>query len=69
MVVRTLMKNTEIAQRSLVRLVDELTSPSVNEMPSCDCNTALKDALITNPAFVTSEARQNVALLVDKYLN
>lgn len=69
MVVGTLMKNTEIAQRSLVRLVEELTSPSAAELPSCTCETALKDALITNPAYITAKARKDVALLVDKYLN
>jgi len=69
MVVQTLMKNTEIAQRSLVRLVDELTSPSANDLPSCDCGSALKDAIISNPALITPKSRQNVALLVDKYLH
>jgi hypothetical protein len=69
MVVQTLMKNTEIAQRSLVRLVDELTSPSANDLPSCDCGSALKDAIISNPAHIMPESRQNVALLVDKYLH
>lgn len=68
MVVQTLIKNTEIAQRSLVRLVDELTSPSANELPKCTCDEALKDAIITNPAYITQAARENIGLLVNKYL-
>ena len=68
MVVQTLIKNTEIAQRSLVRLVDELTSPSASELPKCACNEALKDAIITNPAYITPAARENIGLLVNKYL-
>lgn len=67
-VVQTLIKNTEIAQRSLVRLVDELTSPSASELPKCACNEALKDAIITNPAYITPAARENIGLLVNKYL-
>ena len=63
MVIRTLLKNTEIAQNAIIRLVDML-----DQLAPCDCDTALKDSLITNPAVIPPETRQKLDLLVNKYL-
>ena len=63
MVVRTLFSNTALAQKAIQVLVEKL-SP---ETP-CDCQHALKDAIITRPDRIPIETRKKLAVLVDKYL-
>jgi 5'-methylthioadenosine phosphorylase len=63
MVVRTLMKNTEVAQHAIELLLEDLTPEQ-----SCSCSSAMKDALITQPARVPAETRNKLGLLVEKYL-
>jgi len=67
MVVRTLAKNTSLAQRALIRLGDILEEPE-QDPASCDCENALKDAIITNPAKVRPETRDKLQLLISKYV-
>ena len=67
MVVRTLAKNTSLAQRALIRLVDILDQPDP-DTPVCACEDALKDALITNPGKIRPETREKLQLLISKYL-
>lgn len=64
MVIRTLNKNTEIAQKALVRLVDNL-----DDHIDCECNSSLKDAIITNPAIISEDTRKKLKILVKKYLD
>jgi 5'-methylthioadenosine phosphorylase len=64
MVIKTLNKNTEAAQESLRLLVKNLDAH-----PNCDCENALANALITNPAVIPPETRKNLDFLVGKYLN
>ena len=66
MVVRTLKKNTEIAQRSLKRLVDIVAADQ--NQPECGCDTALKFAFSTAPNLINPETRTKLDLLVRKYL-
>ena len=63
MVVRTLFNNTALAQKAIQVLVEKLSS----EKP-CDCQHALKDAIITRPERIPAETRKKLGLLVDKYL-
>ncbi len=63
LVIRTLQKNTALAQQAIARLVRSLP-----EARDCACGQALKDALITAPDRIPGETRQRLALLVDKYL-
>lgn len=63
-VVRTLMHNTELAQQALVRLVENLET----DENDCDCENALRYALITRHERVPTELRQKLSLLVGKYL-
>lgn len=63
MVVRTLMKNTEIAQKAVEILVE-----NIDPQADCECQHALKDAVITQPDAIPVEIRKKVALLVDPYL-
>jgi len=63
MVVRTLFNNTALAQKAIQVLVEKLPP----ETP-CDCQHALKDAIITRPERIPAETRKKLGLLVDKYL-
>ncbi len=63
LVVKTLQKNTELAQESILSLVDILPEES-----SCSCSRALENAFITNPAAISHDAKKRLGLLVDKYL-
>ena len=62
MVIKTLNKNTEVAQESLRLLVKGLDTPS-----KCSCKNALSDALITNPSVIPAETRKKLDFLVNKY--
>jgi 5'-methylthioadenosine phosphorylase len=63
MVVATLQRNTERAQET-IRLLARDLRPERN----CDCRTALEDALLTSPSAIPPATRENLALLVGKYL-
>ncbi|HNW94604.1 MAG TPA: S-methyl-5'-thioadenosine phosphorylase [Anaerolineaceae bacterium] len=67
MVVRTLARNTDLAQRALIRLVDILEQ-SETDAPACACQDALKDALITSPGKIRPETREKLQLLISKYV-
>lgn len=62
MVVQTLNKNTEIAQKAIRNLARDL-----NQERACSCKQALATALITNPKVVPAETRSKLGLLVGKY--
>ena len=63
MVIKTLMKNTEIAQEAIRNLVHNLSSKR-----NCACENALANALITQPRVIPTETRERLDLLVKKYL-
>jgi 5'-methylthioadenosine phosphorylase len=63
MVIKTLNQNTATAQLAVRNLVKRLS-----KRRTCDCETALATALITNPGFVPPETRKKLDLLVKKYL-
>lgn len=63
MVIRTLNKNTELAQKAIHYL---LKVP--NLFDECECEMALKDALITHPDHVDAIQKDKLSLLVSKYL-
>jgi 5'-methylthioadenosine phosphorylase len=63
-IIGNLMKNAENAARVVSAAVAGLP-----EARSCKCGSALKHALITNPAAVPADTRRNLELLVGKYLN
>lgn len=64
MVVRVLQHNTKLAQETISRLVQEMPQWT-GDWPA---HHALKDAIITQPAHITPEIKQALALLVGKYL-
>lgn len=62
MVIRTLMHNTEVAQKAVQELVESLDDAD------CACQHALQDAIITSRDRIPAETRQKLDLLVGKYL-
>jgi 5'-methylthioadenosine phosphorylase len=63
MVIKTLLKNVNLAQRIIKKLVDIIDTES-----DCDCHHALKNAIITNPDQIDKKKQQDLALFIDKYL-
>ena len=63
MVVKTLLKNTEIAQRSITSLVANLPETTL-----CSCRNALENAIITSRLAIAPSAAEKLNLLVGKYL-
>ena len=63
MVIRTLTKNTTLAQESLHILANKL-----NHERNCDCGHALASAMITHKDAIPPETLQKLDLLVGKYL-
>ncbi len=64
MVFQTVKKNTNLAQEVIAHLVAALP-----EEVSCECHTALEDAIATNPDIISEAARKRYSLLVDRYLS
>lgn len=64
LITKTLNKNTEVIKQAIRNLVANLDSER-----ECDCPTALSSALITDTKNISAEARNKVALLVNKYLS
>lgn len=64
MVIEILMHNTTVAQQAVKALVKNL-SP----VRDCNCPNAMADAFITDQSVVPAETRQDLDLLVKKYLD
>jgi len=63
MVVKVLIANTEIAQKAIVNLVNKLP-----QKRTCDCEIALKDAVMTRRDLLPKESNGKLDLLLGKYL-
>lgn len=63
LVIQTLNKNTALAQEAVRALARDLDSER-----KCDCESALANALITQPDAIPPATRQKLDLLVKKYL-
>ncbi len=64
MVIRTLTNNTVIAQQSVRNLL-----AGIVQQPSCSCQSALADALITNPSVISAQTKQDLSILIEKYIH
>lgn len=64
MVIKTLSKNTEYAQKAI-----ELLAENLKEETECECEDALASALITQPDKIPAETRKKLGIFVDKYLS
>ena len=67
MVVANLSANVANAQR-ILRAVAQKISPT-RETASCQCETALSSAIMTDPTRIPAEAKEKYSLLVAKYLS
>jgi 5'-methylthioadenosine phosphorylase len=63
LVIRTLRKNTTLAQEAVRHLVRNLPPQR-----DCGCARALADALITVPAVIPAATRDKLNLIAGKYL-
>jgi len=63
MVIQTLNKNTQKAQTAIRRLVATLP-----EERTCTCGSALRSAIITQPAAIPLATRKKLDLFVKKYI-
>jgi 5'-methylthioadenosine phosphorylase len=63
-VIAVLNRNTSLAQQAIANLAG-----APPETITCDCGSALKSALITDPKRIPPETRQRLGLLVDRYLD
>jgi len=64
MIIQTLMKNAETAQRAIAEAITKLPVAR-----SCECGTALKFALITRPEAVPAQVKKDLAPIIGKYLS
>jgi len=64
MVIRTLQQNIKLAQETIKNMVDRI-DPNLD----CNCHHTLRDALITNPQHIDADQRQQLDLLIGKYLD
>ena len=62
-VIKVLLANTEIAQKAVLNLIKDL-----NETRSCECNSTLKDALMTRKDLIPEESKESLDLLLNKYV-
>jgi 5'-methylthioadenosine phosphorylase len=64
MVVKTLHKNTELAQQTIAKLVANL-----GDHENCTCNHALENAIITHRQAINDKVIKKLGPLVDKYIH
>ncbi len=64
MVVRNLQRNVATSQSTLRTLLPQLA----REERVCDCRDALRNAIITDPAFIAPETRRRLRAVIGKYL-
>lgn len=63
MVIKILQRNTQVAQESILELVQQIKPER-----DCECSHALASALITRQDVIPAETLQKLGLLVDKYI-
>ena len=62
-IIATLQQNTENARKLIPRVIQTLPVER-----TCKCGSALKHAIITDPAAIPAEAKQRLGLLLGKYI-
>ena len=64
MIIQTLTKNAEMAQRAIAEAITKLPVAR-----SCECGSALKFALITRPEAVPAQLKKDLAPIIGQYLS
>lgn len=67
MVMQTIHQNTTHAQAAICQLVRDLSAPEPLA-PTCECDHALANAIITVPNAISPDMRRSLDMLVGKYL-
>ncbi|MFQ5786644.1 MAG: S-methyl-5'-thioadenosine phosphorylase [Thermodesulfobacteriota bacterium] len=62
-IIQTLEKNSELAKKVLKEVVN-----TINEEKNCNCNTALKDAIITSRDSINEEVKERLGPLIRGYI-
>lgn len=62
-VLAVLKHNVELAQKTVRRL-----SASLSDLPNCSCASALKNAIVTEPARISRQVRARLKPIIGKYL-
>jgi 5'-methylthioadenosine phosphorylase len=62
LVIKTLHKNTELAQHTIINLVS-----AIDEHKDCSCNHALENAIITQKSSQDEKVVQKLGVLLEKY--
>ncbi len=65
MVVQNLLKNAETGKQILRTALPNAAA----ELYDCPCHHALENAIVTNPAIIPTKTREQLDLIVGKYLN
>ncbi len=63
MILANLQKCVDTAKKIL-----KLSIPSIPQSRDCACATALKDAIVTSPQYIPEKAKEDLALLIKKYI-
>jgi 5'-methylthioadenosine phosphorylase len=63
LILTNMQKGVDTAKRII-----RLTLPSLPQVRSCACATALKDAIVTSARYIPEKIRGDLALLIGKYL-
>ena len=64
MILANLRKGVDTAKKIL-----KLIIPSIPQPRDCACATALKDAIVTAPKYIPDKAKEDLDLLIGKYLS
>lgn len=64
MILTNMLKGVDTAKRII-----KSTLPSLPQVRSCACASALKDAIVTSPKYIPEKIRGDLALLIGKYLS
>ena len=62
-ILANLQKGVDTAKKIL-----KLSIPSIPQPRDCACATALKDAIVTSPQYIPEKAKEDLALLIKKYI-
>ena len=62
-VIKVLLANADVARKAIQALV-----PALPEARTCDCQHALRDAIITNRDVIPEQVKKDLAILVGKYV-
>jgi len=63
MVLKTLRNNTETAQKAIRKLLEE-----IDDNDTCECQSSLKDAIMTQPDLIPERTKARLEILIKKYI-